>query len=248
MYSLFSSNLKKWLPLAFAGAAALSLSSTAFASEEHSDVEFLFTGGAIEIEWPLEDGSPIFVFESDFNEGLTPGLIDDPGFNNDEFLGTSDLPMPGSILSFNVLGPLVYWNGSSFADPGSASIEITDVLTGVSTIDGSTISDLASFTPGSLENSIGQANAIGEIHQHIDFQLFNGATGAYGLTMSLTTDEAGIADSRTFGIFFNNFLSEEDFEAGVEAYNATIVPVPAGVWLFATALGFLIPRFKQKTV
>lgn len=210
----------------------------------HSDVEFLFTGGEIEIEF----SDPGFrVFEGDIDEGQT----DDPGFNNDEFLGTGDVPAQGSILAFNVLGPLVFWDGDSFEDAGLASLTILDASfnalnpdsSDISTITGTTVSDIADFNIPT--NYIGTADASGEIHQHIDFILTDGDIGAYGIMMSLTTDEAGIDDSAMFGLFFNNGLGEEAFEEGVDAFNAQVVPVPAAAWLFMSAIGLVAARSRR---
>ena len=218
-----------------------------YAQEAHSDVEFGFIGGEIEIE-PSAEG--LFVFESDLADEPPAEATEDPGFNNDEFLPGGGAT-PGSLLGFNVLGPLFFWDGDSFEDPGTATISITDVqgpVPDVSVISGSTSSDLASFLAGSLENIIGQADALGGIHSHVDFELMNGAMGAYGLLMSLTTDQVGIADSRNFGIFINNGLGDVLFEAGAEAFNAQVVPIPAGVWLFASAIGLLLPRTRRKSI
>ncbi len=216
--------------------------NSALATEVHSDVEYEIVDGKIEFELP-EPG--LFVFEGDFNspeiDDQPNGKTEDPGFDNEEFPLSSRLAN-GSFLGFNILGPLSYWDGTQFLDPGSATITIDDngFPSTASVISSSTVSDLAGYLSGMEENIIGQAGIDGVVHEHVDFTLNNGLTGAYGLLMSLTTDQSGIMDSHTFGLFFNNGLSEELFEAGVDAFNSTVVPIPAGIWLFLSAIAGLM--------
>ncbi|MEM7304727.1 MAG: hypothetical protein AAF372_04300 [Pseudomonadota bacterium] len=219
--------------------------------EAHSDVEFYFHDGKIGFEEP---GDHLYVFETDFLEGLVPFETDDPGFNNDEFLMPGYTPVEGSLLGYNVWGPLKYWNGFKFVDPGTAYISIEDTAGHTSDISGSTVSDLADFMAGSLENIIGEASSTGEIHQHIDFTLKDGlhnGAGAYGLMMAMTTDEEGIEDSHKFGLFFNVGLDHELFEEGVDQFNEYFknphpVPVPAAVWLFGSALLGMVGYSRRK--
>ena len=247
------SRLIRIICTAAATGAFASLATTAQASEEHhGDVEYLFENGTIEIEFPEEDGSTLYVYESDFDELMPFDYTDDPGFDNEEFVLDPMNPRggatPGSILAFNILGPLVFWDGDSFEDPGLANIEIQDRAPASPNIliDSATATVLADLTPGSETNVIGLADALGVVHEHVEFFLNNGELGAYGLLMSLTTDQSGISDSQRFGILFNNGLSEMDFEEGVEAFNAQVVPVPAAAWLFASALGAMGFRVRQK--
>jgi len=207
----------------------------------HSDIEFEFASGMIEIEF----ASPgMVVFESDFNEEIPMGVTDDPGFDNEE-KPAGVRPTAGSLLGFDVLGPLAFWNGTAFADAGSASITIEDALFNELIVSSATTALLADFTTGSETNIIAQADPFGIVHEHVDFALNDGALGAYGLVLALTTDEAGVADSRRFGIFFNNGLEEAAFELGVDAFNAQVVPLPAGVWLFGSGLGLLFARARR---
>ena len=105
---------------------------------------------------------------------------------------------------------------------------------------------MVSFTTGAWENIIAQADSFGEIHAHIDFTLAGGALGAYGVMLSLATDQAGVADSLPFAILFNNGLEEDLFEAGVEALNAQVVPLPAAAWLFLGAVGLMGSRLRSR--
>lgn len=220
--------------------------------EAHSDVEFYFHDGKIGYEKPGDD---LYVFETDFLEGLVPFETDDPGFNNDEFLIPGYTPVPGSILGYDVWGPLKYWNGFKFVEPGDAYITITDFLDNEDDITGSTVSSLADFSEANYKNIIGQASDTGEIHEHIDFELKDGlhnGAGAYGIMMSLVTDELDIEDSHKFGLFFNVGLDHELFEEGVDAFNeyfgkAHPVPVPAAVWLFGSAMLGMIGYSRRKS-
>ena len=95
----------------------------------------------------------------------------------------------------------------------------------VSATSGTQLSDFAA--PANL---LGQAADDGDFHVDPGFTISDGApAGGYGLVLSLSSDNAGgIADSEPFGIFLNFGLEEEMFEAGVEAFGAS-VPEPSSI-------------------
>ena len=135
----------------------------------------------------------------------------------------------------NILGPLEYHDGMNFAPvPSGANIVIGDNPTGTLVVDASTVG------PVSGPGAIAQADSEGDVHTHIDFTLepLGIDAGAYGLLMELTTDAAGIANSKSYYIVFNFGLEEDAFEGAVEAFAAKI-PEPTSL----TVLGMGVVLF-----
>lgn len=220
-----------------------SIASIGFAQEEeehgHSDVEFAYVDGAIEVE-PGEEG---FVFEGEFGEDAFANFAGEPGIASEieEGAGIN----AGDIVGYNVLSPLFYWDGTAVASPGDASVTVASAGGSAdSVVGGSSALQLANFsTPANL---LGQAADDGDFHVDPGFTISDGApAGGYGLILSLSTDAAGIGDSNPFGIFLNFGLEEEAFEAGVEAF-AESVPEPSSIMLAVFGLvGLGILRRKR---
>jgi len=224
------------------GFAALAMTAllvnTQLASAQHSDIDFSYGGGKIDVEFGLEGQ----VFESEFPTA-TAGFeveqeTDDPGFEG-------DIPT-GDIVDYNILGPLEYHNGASFAPvPAGGKIVIGDNPSGTLDVDDSTVGPVSG--PGGIGQSV-----AGELHTHIEFTLdplsFDTAEyGAYGLLVELTTDAAGIANSDPFYIVFNFGLAEATFEEAVEAFAAQ-VPEPTSLTLVgAAAAVFGLTRRRRKS-
>lgn len=199
------------------------------AQELHSDIEFTYRDGRIQIE----PGAEGFVFEGEFGVGSFANQASEPGFESesDEGLGIG----AQDVIGFNVLTELRYWNGTQFASPGSAAITVPGIGGSEDTVISPTTDVvLANFTIP--RNLIGQADGDGNLHTDRTFLISDGApAGGYGLTLSLATNAEGINDSRPFGIFLNfGQLDEAQFEAGVAAFAAS-VPEPRGLMPFALA-------------
>ena len=219
-----------------------SFSISLFAQDEepHSDVEFSYIDGAIEVE----EGGEGFVFEGEFGEDAFANFASEPGIASEVEEGAGI--NPGNIVAFNVLDSLFYWDGSQVGSPGAATVTIdaaggsADVV--VSASSGIQLADFS--TPANL---LGQAADDGDFHVDPGFTISDGApAGGYGLILSLSTDDAaGIADSEPFGIFLNFNLEEEMFEAGVEAFGAA-VPEPSSLMLGVfSALGLSVLRRRR---
>lgn len=198
--------------------------------EVHSDIEFSYVEGAIEIE----PGGEGFIFEGEFGEGTFANFASEPGIASEleEGAGIN----ADNIVGFNVLDKLFYWDGSQFASADAASITISGVGGAADTVvSASTGQQLVDF--GTPANLLGQAGADGDFHVDPGFTISDGApAGAYGLVLSLASnDPAGIADSDPFGIFLNFGLEEELFESGVEAFSSS-VPEPSSFALVALGL------------
>jgi|GEM_PF-3060447 len=207
-----------------------SFAAVSFAQEEeeehgHSDVEFAYVDGAIEVE----AGDEGFVFEGEFGEDAFANFASEPGIASEieEGAGIN----AGNIIGFNVLDSLFYWDGSQVASAGDATVTIAgaggsaDVV--VSGASGMQLADFAA--PANL---LGQAADDGDFHVDPGFTISDSApAGGYGLILSLSSDDAaGVGDSNPFGIFLNFGLEEEMFEAGVEAFGES-VPEPSSFLL-----------------
>ena len=217
-----------------------SFCSIAFAQDdhdhEHSDVEFSYVDGAIEVE----AGEEGFVFEGEFGEGAFSNFASEPGIASEieEGAGIN----AGNIIGYNVLDSLFYWDGTQVASAGDATLTVAGAGGAADTVISATSGPqpVSFSTPANL---LGQAGDDGDFHVDPGFTISNGAAaGGYGLVLSLSTnDEAGIADSDPFGIFLNFGLEEAAFEAGVEAF-AEVVPEPSSltlVMLGVASLGML---------
>ena len=80
-------------------------------------------------------------------------------------------------------------------------------------------------------NRIGAASPSGEVHSHVNFFLEpngNGddpPSGAYGIKLSLGTDNAEILESDPFYMVFNFGLSPSDFDSSLAAYESALESV-----------------------
>lgn len=212
---------------------ALVFPTTAALAQHAGDIEFSYSGGKIDIVFGPEGPA----FESDFpTTGSFEQFTDEPGFISQaaEGLGIN----PDDIIDYNVLGPLKYHNGTSFAAvPSGAQIEISDNPSG-----GLFVSD-TTVGPVSGTGVIGQADGAGDFHWHMGFDLLpigldTPEYGAYGLLMELVTDEPAIAASDPFYIVFNFGLDEQVFDGAVEDF-AAAVPEPSSLALAALGCGLI---------
>ncbi len=204
-------------------------SAASFAQEEeehgHSDVEFSYVDGAIEVE----AGEEGFVFEGEFGEDAFANFASEPGIASEVEEGAGI--NAGNIVGFNVLSPLFYWDGSQVSSAGDTTITIAGAGGSADAV----VSASSGMMPADFSspaNLLGQAEDDGDFHVDPGFTISDGAAaGGYGLILSLSSDDAsGIADSGPFGIFLNFGLEEEAFEAGVEAFGAA-VPEPSSLLL-----------------
>lgn len=210
------------------------------AHAQHSDIELGYLNGMIEVEFGPEGR----VIEGEFpSDDIFEQFTEDPGFatNDAESLVTA----PFDAIDYNILGPLTYHNGTAFAPvtPG-VQIEIFDQPNGGIAVDNSTTG------PVTGTGVVAQANADGDIHAHIGFELQpnnpddsnDPPVGAYGLLTSLTTDNPAIADSEPFYLVFNFGLDDTAYESAVGAFSDA-VPEPSTLLVTsASALALLVRR------
>lgn len=191
----------------------------------HSDVEFVYTDGAIEIE----AGEEGLIFEGEFGEEAFANFASEPGIASEIEEGGGI--NAGNIIGFNVLTKLFYWDGSQVASAGDTTITIAGAGGSADAVV-SASSGIMRADFSSPANLLGQAGSDGDFHVDPGFTISDGApAGGYGLVLSLSSDDpAGIADSDPFGIFLNFGLEEEMFEAGVDSF-AAAVPEPSSLAL-----------------
>ena len=246
--------MKIWKLIAIALIASFGMGASAFAQDDddddhhddehgHSDVEFVYENGMIDIEFGDEGA----VFEGEFpTEGVDLQFTSEPGF-------ASEIEEGGGInadnqIAYNVLSDLMYWNDGFKPVPGGAQIRVVNrppsPIVPDTIIGADTGIQNGSFDPAL--NRIGAAEADGDLHSDLDFLLEPKGDmadpslyGVYGFVASLSTDEAGIADSEPFAMVFNYGFEEERFEAGVGAF-ANVVPEPTGYSSLMLALAIAI--------
>ncbi len=207
--------------------------ASAFANEhdhghgDHGDIVGEAEGGAIEVEtgMPLAGGGRLF--EADFGDfALGTYATNAPGFEvEDGPFGAFD------FLAYNMQSDLKSWDGISWVTSSNSLFSIENDYESPT---------LQPFAKG----MIGQADDDGGVHTHIDFFIDpNAAVGAYliefileGYTDNALQSSNGYSSDSVF-IAFNNGLSSEDYEFGIDAMSP--VPVPAAAWLFVSGLAGL---------
>lgn len=197
-------------------------------AQHAGDAEFKYDGGSIVFE--ADSGTPGFadghiLFGADMGVGgLFDGFTDEPGFISETDIGLGI--GPNDIIDYNVLQSrfgyyLNYWHPTTgVVENTLTTLDISDNPAG-----GLTVSAL---NGGTGTGVVGQADALGDFHSHVGFQLAPGSDfGVYGLLMELDSSNAGINNSQPFWIVFNYGVDEATHEAGV-AYFAG-VPEPGSL-------------------
>lgn len=220
----------------------LVLSTSALAPAQHVDIEFSYENDKIDVLF----GPAGRVFTHTFpTSGISEQLTSNPGFASEVVEG---LGIPsGHTLDYNILGPIVYHNGTGFA-PVPATVGGIRIKDNPGSIGALLVT---SSTSGSATGPgvIGIAEASGDFHSHIDYtleppSLTTPEYGAYGLLMNLSSYESdgltptGIADSDSFFIVFNFGLSAASFQTAVDDFSV-LAPEP-GAWSMAAIGGMLL--------
>ncbi|GMU82979.1 MAG: hypothetical protein AMXMBFR47_28500 [Planctomycetota bacterium] len=193
--------------------AILHVSLAVAAVAQHSDIAVGVTPAGLETR-DSSTGMPSRVFESELGELSIPGWTDEPGY-------TSSALAPDERIGFNIVGPLLYWDGGGYvAPPNGERLEVSLSGTTVAAARGDTV-----FEPGVV---FAIATESGAIHSHLgywvrhpDFDPADPFTnpiagpGAFALALELTSDQRNA--SPAYYIVFNNGLDPEAFEQAVGA-------------------------------
>jgi len=173
---------------------------------------------------PWRVGAEIFVnsalFEADFGDlGGGPFVTDEPGVDVNIQTGTFT---PGNWLRYQPVGQLLFWDGTQWTDgvPNGERIEITDVLSNVTSFSADGVSETAGV--------IGEADSNGSVHEHLSFAIFdasntpNGSAGAYRIQLklfeSLPQSDLSVSIAATpIAIVFNRGLETDSYELAVSA-------------------------------
>lgn len=235
-------------------------------AQEHSDIEFgyddLMNPTAFDIEGDDFTTEGLLFFESAM-EILDPD--GDPGNYSADEPGFESAPDEGFVVNagdrlwLNVINASVVSNlGQGYVtyfDPDDNSLS---AFGGISIIDNTDstadlVLDGQSIISGPNPQFIEQADAGGEIHDHVVFDLLNDGTapfGAYGMLFELQADFAsngyGSIDltSDRFWIIFNHGMDEDVFDSqALPAFGA--IPEPGSLGLLAFGIGALALRRKR---
>jgi len=217
----------RWLQLASLVLVAGIYASPARADEIHAgDIELEIEGGKL----VTHNGR---YFESEFATLIsgTPAVYRSatPGFDSAAGLLAYDLESENpQEIGFNVLGPLLFWNGTAMAAPqGGLGLNMIWALNNL----------IVTGTSGLVTNGFslgGATDPNGSFHEHFTFEIAeNAPLGAYGVLMELTpAGSSTFVKSDPFLLVFNRGLGSAQFEAGVDAMvEITAVPEPSSIAL-----------------
>ena len=202
------------------------------AAAQHLDVLFSYENEKIDIQ--QQPDSRGLVYAGNFpTTGIERQFTTLPGFASETDvglgIGTED------ELVYNILDNLIYWDGNDFAPPSDgAQIRVENNPPGTpDTVVTSTSGEqLGSFSPP--VNRIAAAGSSGDFHRDLAWFLEpQGAPspppeGAYGLKLTLSTDEPGISDSDPLFFVFNFGLDATTFDSALGAFADLLAPTLPG--------------------
>ena len=197
---------------------------------QHSDVQFSYVNQRIEVQ-PQDPRGLVFAgnFPTSTIERQFTTL---PGFASETDVGLGI--GGGDQIVYNVLDNLLFWDGNDFAAPANGTqIRVKNNPPSIpdTFVTPTSGEQLGSFSPPL--NRIGAAGSSGDFH--VDLQWFlepNTAPsppppelGAYGVKLTLSTDEPGIGDSDPLFMVFNFGLDHNSYDAALGAF-AGLLTVP----------------------
>lgn len=170
------------------------------------------------------------VFGSELGAEGFPDTTDEPGFDN--------LPMtfaPGSNIRFDILGPLLQWDGAGLSPTAAGEVmEIAFGPVAVTSADG--------FVPGF---ALPVADD-GQWHQHYEYTLIEGdravSDGVYVLSMRLSSDDPSLRRSVPFWLVFNQNTDDAIHDGVIDWVGAQVVPTPGGAALLMLGAASAVRR------
>lgn len=216
------------------------------ATAQHNDIEFGYDAGQIFLETGelTESSSDAHrLFEGAFpTSGLFERFTDDPGFASEiaEGLGVG----PNDVIGLEIIQSDNFNSYLTYFDPDLMKIAATNAT--IRLEKGSNALDIDAISGGLF--TVAQADANGEVHDHIDFLLSEGAEfGAYGILFEMTSDDSAIENSEPVWLVFNYGMDEAVFDgAALEAFGKlSAVPEPSSAMILG-ALGVGLVSLRRR--
>lgn len=217
--------------------AAASMTGAAFS--HGGDIGFKIVGGSLKTGSVLDDGSGEYVLPGQRVFGgemlISDGVSDEPGFYAEA--GTLH---SGDLISFSVRKALRVWNGTDFNSIADETMRIENPA-------GTAFVETPLTDPSSpIAAGWGFAfPASGDLDEHPIYYV-NGRTvpGIYLLELELTTSQAGIINSPSFWVVFNDGGDESQHDAAIGWTQDNLVPAPGAAALLV--FGGLIPTRRRR--
>ncbi|MEX1223860.1 MAG: PEP-CTERM sorting domain-containing protein [Pirellulales bacterium] len=219
------------------------------AAHAHSDLEVEIESGQLATEYG--------VFEGEFNESANFDYTNDPGFEAHDGTMTAGATLGFNAKAIDIGGTsrnLWYWDGSggpAFGETPNVNGPITlDIHLGASPWINLNSSSGAGDVTGF---DFATADGGGEIHDHLDFTLLDGAqnpfgspapAGVYLFALELTSDSYATSDP--FYMVFGSQMSHEQIEEAVDfvatTFNVSAAPeaVPEPGTLLIALIGSVL--------
>lgn len=203
----------------------------AFTQEiQHSDVFFVY--GETKIEVSKQDGRHVMPQVMPQGGFFAQANVN-PGFFSE--VDTGGGTGPNDVIGYNVLDDLVFWSDGDFTTPRD-NTEIRIINNPRQVVDNTLVGSgtgeqRATFSP--LANTIGQSSSGGDFHSHVDFRLDpissdpeeSPLPGAYGIKLSLSSDNPAIQESDPFFIVYRFGIDAAQFSLALDDFDALLTSV-----------------------
>lgn len=208
---------RKAIIIAFVAGCAASIAPSAMAHDGDIGLRIennrIFTGAVVETPQGSTAVGVRRVFGAEFKDFSGVPYADEPG------LFASPGTFPQSQLGFDILGPILKWDGAAFP-----AVPIPNETINIEFGPLSRTTPLSNIVVQGFGISVGPSG----FDEHYDFYLNPPrGDGIYALSLRLWSDAPGVRESRPFHMIFNWNMSEPMHEAAVDWARAHLVPAPA---------------------